>query len=150
MTLTPRPSTMPGILALSASMRCMLDDVFLSPFWAWDADCEVVPSLDLITTADAVIAKMALPGVKPEDIDVSVMDRVVTIRGSYDERAEQTAATDYLRKELSTGAFCREFAIPVSVKAEAATASFKDGLLVVNLPKAEEARARHVKVQAGS
>jgi HSP20 family protein len=105
-----------------------------------------VPALDLFTTQEAVIAKVALPGVKPEDVDVSIADDLVTVRGSYEEQKE-TKDAGYTHRELSRGAFSRSFALPTSVNAEEATASFRDGLLTLTLPKTEEVKPKHVKVE---
>ena len=82
----------------------------------------------------------------PEDVDVTIADDIVTVRGSYQEEKETTEA-GYVHKELSRGSFSRTFAVPTAVKAEAATASFNDGLLTVTLPKTEEVKPKHVKIE---
>jgi HSP20 family protein len=108
------------------------------------SDGPLAPALDLYRTGDAIVAKVALPGVKPENIDVTVGDDLVTIRGSDDDEGESTG---YVHRELSHGAFGRSFWLPTTVNAEAATATLKDGLLTLRLPKTEELKAAHVKVQ---
>ena len=95
---------------------------------------------------EAVIAKIALPGVKPEDVDVTIADDIVTVHGSYQEEKETTEA-GYVHKELSRGSFSRTIAVPTAVKAEAATASFKDGLLTLTLPKTEEVKPKRVEIE---
>jgi HSP20 family protein len=147
MTLIRRPTSMPDMVTLRDAVERLFDDRFFQPLWPGDGEREVVPPLDLYTTSDAVMAKIALPGVKPEDVDVSIVDDVVTIRGSFEEHSEKTTEPGYLHKELSRGTFTRRFAIPTAVKADAAKATFKDGLLVLTLPKTEEAKPRHLKVE---
>jgi HSP20 family protein len=105
--------------------------------------------LDLYTTPDAVVARIALPGVKPEDVEVSIVDDLVTVRGSY-EQEQETNETGYVRRELSRGSFERTFEVPMPIKADTSTATFKDGLLTLVLPKTEEVKPKHLKVEVGS
>ena len=93
-----------------------------------------------------MIAKVALPGVKPEDVDVTIGDDLVTISGAFKEEKETTDA-GYVHKELSQGKFSRSFSLPTAIKADAAKAEFKDGLLTLTLPKTEEVKPTHVKVE---
>jgi HSP20 family protein len=127
-------------------MERLFDDRFFRPIWTSNGEREAVPALDLYTTPEAVIAKVALPGVKPEDVDVSIGDDMVTITGTFKKETE-TAEAGYVHKELSHGSFSRTFSIPTAVKAEAAKAAFKDGLLTLTLPKSEEVKPKHVKVE---
>lgn len=110
------------------------------------SDGPLAPALDLYTTRDAIVAKVALPGVKPENIDVTVAHDLVTIRGSDNEDHESTRA-GYLHRELGHGSFRRSFWLRTRVRAEAATATLKDGLLTLTLPKTEERRPTRVKIQ---
>jgi HSP20 family protein len=141
-----RPSSLADVVTLRDAMERLFDDRFFRPIWTWDGMRESAPALDLFTTQDAVVAKVALPGVKPEQVDVTIADDLVTVRGSYEEEKERTDA-GYVHKELSRGSFTRSFALPTAVKGEAAKASFKDGLLTLTLPKTDEVKPRHVKVE---
>jgi HSP20 family protein len=146
MTLIRRPSPLADLVSFRDAMERLFDDRLFRPLWPANGERQAAPALDLYTTPQAVIAKVALPGVKPEDVDVSIGDDLVTITGSFKEEKETTEA-GYVHKELSHGSFSRSFSIPTAVKAEAATASFKDGLLTLTLPKAEEVKPKHVKVE---
>ena len=146
MTLMRRRSPLPEVVTFRDAMERLLDDRFFRPIWQWDGERETAPALDLYTTADTVIAKIALPGVKPDDVDVSIADDLVTVRGSFEQQMETTEA-GYLTKELSRGSFSRTFTVPSPVRAEAATASFKDGLLTLTLPKTEEVKPKHLKIE---
>jgi len=145
MTLMRRITPASEEVAFRDAFDRIFDERFLRPIWRWGTEHEAVPALDLFTTPDAVIAKIALPGVEPEKVDVSIADDVVTIRGSY-EGERETADSGYVRKELTRGAFHRTFELPTSVKVEASTATFHDGLLTLTLPKAESARPKRVKI----
>lgn len=112
------------------------------------ADGPLAPALDLYTTPEAVVAKVALPGVKPENVDVTVDEDLVTISGSA-KRAWDTSVAGYVHKELSDGTFSRSFWLPTAVNAEGATASFRDGLLTLTLPKTEEVKTKRIRVKVG-
>ena len=127
-------------------MDRLFDEQLFRPLWRAEGEREVVPALDLYTTPETVIAKVALPGVKSEDVDVSISEGVVVVKGTFKEETE-TTEEGYIRKELSRGAFSRTFALPTTVKAETATATFADGVLTLTLPKIEQAKPTHVKVE---
>jgi HSP20 family protein len=146
MTLMRRYSPLGDVVTLRDAMDRLFDERFLRPITRLDGERDASPALDVYTTQEAVIAKVALPGVRPEDVDVAIADDLVTVRGSFDEQTETTEA-GYLHRELSRGAFSRSFALPIAVKAESTTATFKDGLLTLTLPKTEEVKPRHVKVE---
>ena len=146
MTLIRRPSPLADLVSFRDAIERLFDDRLLRPLWPANGERQAAPALDLYTTPQAVIAKMALPGVKPEDVDISIGDDLVTITGSFKDEKETTDA-GYVHKELSHGSFNRSFSIRTAIKADAATASFKDGLLTLTLPKAEEVKPKHVKVE---
>jgi HSP20 family molecular chaperone IbpA len=103
------------------------------------ADGPLAPALDLYTTPDAIIAHVALPGAKREDVDITVGEDLVTIRGSVQQ--EQVAVdARYVHKELNRGLFSRSFWLPTGIETEGARVSLKDGLLTLTLPK----RPNHV------
>ena len=146
MTLIRRPRPLTEIVSLRDAMERLFDEELFRPLWTSDGERQIMPALDLMTTADAVIAKVALPGVKPEDVDIVVTEDVVTIKGSFKEEKE-TSEAGYIHKELSRGSFSRSFTLPATVKADAATATFTDGVLMLTLPKTEQAKPTHVKVE---
>jgi HSP20 family protein len=135
------------MLTFRDTMDRWFDDRFFRPVWPFDPERETAPVLDLYTTSEAVIAKVALPGVKPETVDITISDELVTISGSYKEETEAEGAA-YVRKELLKGGFTRSFALPSAVNSDAATAVFKDGLLTLTIPRIEAAKPMHVKVTA--
>ena len=146
MTLIRRPTPLVDVVTFRDVMDRLFDDRSFRPLWIGDGERQAAPALDLYTTPDAVIAKVALPGVKPEDVDVTVGDDLVTISGAFKEEKE-TSDHGYVHRELSQGQFSRSFSLPTAIKAEAAKAEFKDGLLTLTLPKTEEVKPTHVKVQ---
>jgi HSP20 family protein len=141
-----RRSPAVDVVAVRDAMERLFDDRFWRPIWRWDVDRETPPPLDLYTTPEAVIARIALPGVTRENVHVAIGDDVVTVRGSYEEEHEKTE-TGYVQQELNRGTFERSFALPIAVKAEAARAVFKDGVLTLTLPKTDEVKPRHLEVE---
>jgi HSP20 family protein len=146
MTLIRRPLPVADLVSFRDAMDRVFDERLFRPLWLANAERQAVPALDLYATPEAVIAKVALPGVKPENVDVSIDDDIVSITGSFKEEKETTEA-GYVHKELNHGSFSRSFSIPTAIKGEAATASFKDGLLTLTLPKTEQVKPKHVRVE---
>lgn len=103
------------------------------------------PKVDVIERDKEVLVKAELPGVKKEDLDVSVSDTSVTIRAStrHEEKKEEG---EYYRREMSRGEFVRTLGLPAEVDGAKAKASFKDGILELTVPKVVESRRHKVSV----
>ena len=106
----------------------------------------IVPKVDVIDRENEVVVKAEIPGVEKKDIDISVGEDTVTIKGStrHEEKEEKG---DYYRCEISRGAFSRTVALPATVDGGKAKGSFKDGVLELTLPKVEKAKRHAVKVE---
>ena len=146
MTLIRRPTPLAELVSFQDAIERLFDERLFRPMWIGNGDRQSPPALDLYTTPEAVIAKVALPGVKPEDVEVTIADDLVTVTGAFKEEKE-TRDAGYVHKELSQGKFSRSFSLPTAIKADAAKAEFKDGLLTLTLPKSDEVKPTHVKVQ---
>ena len=105
----------------------------------------VVIPLDVLDTGQALVIQTNLPGVKPEEVNISVTGNTLTIKGSLQERHEFEGA-HYLRHERRTADFSRTVNLPVEVDAERGEARFKDGVLTLTLPKAETVRPKNIKI----
>lgn len=92
---------------------------------------------------EAFVLTTAVPGMKAEDLKISVLEDVVRIEGEF-PRDEN----EYLLRELPTGAFARELRMPAALQAEQVEARIDDGMLFLRLPKAQSARPRSIKVEA--
>jgi HSP20 family protein len=104
-----------------------------------------MPKVDVIDRDDEVVVRAEVPGVEKEDLDISVSDNSVTIKGKtrHEEKEEKG---DYYRCEISQGSFARMVALPDYVDSDAAKAAFKDGVLELTLPKVEKAKRRSIKI----
>ena len=119
----------------------------LPPFVPTEAD-EFAPSLDVSETAGEWRVKAELPGVAPQDVEVSVTGNVLTIRG---EKKVETKAEgeNFRRSERRYGSFVRTLEFPTDVDAGKVDAQAKNGVLTVTLPKAEASRPKTVAVKVG-
>jgi len=105
-----------------------------------------VPPVDIIEQGDTLLLVADLPGFRNEDIEVSVENRTLTLSGERKPNpAHQDAST--FRSERSHGRFSRVFALPATVDVAKIGAEFRDGILTVTLPKAEEAKPRKIEVR---
>jgi len=104
-----------------------------------------LPKVDVVDRESEVVVKAEVPGVDKKDLDVSVSDDTLTIKGetSHEEKEEEG---DYYRSEISRGAFSRTVALPASVDGSRAKVNFKDGILEVTLPKLTKTRRHTIKV----
>ncbi len=104
------------------------------------------PRVDVLDKDDEVIVTAEIPGVKKEDLDVSVIGGRITIKGSSsDEKASEKG--DYYRREISRGEFSRTLSLPAETDIAKAKASFDNGVLTVSLPKLEKAKRASIKVE---
>lgn len=114
--------------------------------WEWPELPELARGLNVYETKDAVVVEAALPGIPSEDIEVLCDKGVVTIRGESKEKEEERTKRKYYREE-KTSRFDYRTALPVSCNEAKASAEFTDGVVKVTIPKAEEAKAKPVKVK---
>ncbi len=105
------------------------------------------PSLDLSETNESLQLKVDVPGMKPEEIEVEVANNTLRIHGERKEEREEKGKT-YHRIERHTGSFSRVVALPCPVQENKIQAEYRDGVLSILLPKAEEAKAHKIKVAA--
>jgi len=102
--------------------------------------------LDIYQTKDDVVVKAALPGMKPEEVDITLSNDTLTIRGEHREEKEVKEA-DYIRREHRYGTFNRTITIPVPIQNEKAQATFENGMLTLTLPKAEAVKPKQIKIK---
>lgn len=106
------------------------------------------PAVDVIETDGAYMVKAELAGVKPEEIDVSVKENVLTLKGERKEEHEETKE-GYRRMERSYGSFMRSFTLPQGTDTSRIEANSENGVLTLTIPKVVEAEAKKVEVKSG-
>jgi len=115
--------------------------------WLQDTDDgeEGQLTIDVYQTPSDVVIKSTVAGVKPEDIDISFTNDMITIRGRR-RKDEVISTEDYYYQELYWGAFSRSVILPVEVDVDKARADIKNGILTVRLPKSEKIKTKKIKV----
>jgi HSP20 family protein len=107
---------------------------------------EWLPSLDVSETKNDLVVKAELPGMDPKDIDISLSNGLLTITGEKKQEKEEKDENYHLI-ERSYGSFTRSVRLPREVQSDKITASFKNGVLRVTLPKSEEAKKKEIKIK---
>jgi HSP20 family protein len=137
------------------SLRDALDRLFernlVQPFRDWPERMESgrAVSIDVYESNGNLVVNAELPGLKPEDVDISLSDNRLTIRGEFQTEDEGERVDGYYR-ERRYGKFERSLALPTSIDTDAIDAEFADGVLTVTLPKPEEARPKKIPIKARS
>ena len=101
--------------------------------------------LDVCEEGDNILVEASLPGVKPEDIDITIEDNILTIKGATKTESERNGG-EYLVRERRFGAFHRSLRLPNTVDTDRAAPSYEHGVLTITLPKAESKKAKQLKV----
>jgi HSP20 family protein len=134
------------MMTLREAMDRLFDDAFTRPINNgnnnWGA-----PAIDLYQTDDNVVVKAALPGLKAEDVQISITGDVLTLKGEFKQNNEVKEATYHI-KEQHYGSFERSVMLPTDVQSDKAKADFENGILTVTLPKAEQVKPRTITVKA--
>src|SRR5262245_51456524 len=123
-----------------------LFDTFFTPAPFRGEVASLKPAVDVEETPEAYVCRADLPGVNAKDVKVTVHSDVVTIRGER-KREEKQSEGSLHRIERSYGSFERSFSLGLPVRSEQVKATYKDGVLEVHVPKADEAKPRDIDVQ---
>jgi len=125
-----------------------------APLWSdnwpssddWDASFEE-NELDMYETDNAVVVEVKCPGFTVNDIEVTLEGGVLSIKGeTKEEKEEEKKKKKYYRKEIKKRSFTRSITLPVPVREEEVDAEFKDGMLELTLPKAEEVKPKQIRI----
>ena len=111
----------------------------------WLSDYEGQLAIDVFQTPEDVMVKAPIAGVKPENLDVSVTDGVLTIKGQRMQE-EKIREEDYFAQECYWGAFARSFTLPSGLDPENTNASLRNGVLTVKIPKEEKTKTRKIDI----
>ena len=136
------------LVSLREAMDRLFEESVVRPHAGWLAPLgNGSLAVDMYETDDEVVVKTAVPGIKSEDIDVSITGDVLTIKGET-KAEEKVEKANYIRQERRYGAFSRSLTLPSTVVADKATAEFENGILTLTLPKAEEVKPKTIKIKA--
>jgi HSP20 family protein len=131
---------------LRTTMDRLFDEGFSRP-WRFLQSPELESSfpVEVSETDQEVEVKASLPGMKPEDVEITVQNDVLSIKAQHRETTEDRKR-DYHRREIRYGSYHRAFQLPVSVDVDKAEAHFDNGMLTLKLPKAEAVKPRQIKI----
>lgn len=146
MTIVRRLSPRGEFATLRQAMDRLFDDEVFRPF-TWTGallDGPTLP-LDVVGTPDALLVEASLPGIKPDDVDITVENGTLTITGrTADER--QASEGSYLIQEIRRGSFSRSVTLPNGLEPDKAVASFENGVLSLRIPKAEQMKPHQIRI----
>ena len=134
------------LMSLRDAMDRLFEESFVRPRGVLAPFGVGEPALDVYETDNDVVINAAIPGIKPEDIDIAITGDTVSIKGELKQETKVEKA-NYYRQERRYGAFSRAVSVPVPISADKAEATFKDGVLTLTIPKAEEAKPKTIKVK---
>jgi HSP20 family protein len=139
------------MVSLRAAMDRLFEDSFVSPVgWRTIAGNEqITPAIDVHETPDDLVVTAVLPGIRPDDVEITMTGQSLTLRGEF-KADDEVNRDQYLYRERRYGSFSRSIQLPVRVKGDDAEATFTDGVLKLRIPKAEEVKPRQIRINAGS
>ena len=135
-------------LSLRNAMDLLFEDSFVTPRFGWIAPASAAGmALDVYETKERVVVKAALPGIKPEETEVTITGDTLTIRGES-KKENEIKEENYIRKERHFGSFARSVTLPAGLEADKAEATFENGVLTLKIPKSEQVKPKSIKVKA--
>jgi HSP20 family protein len=136
------------MVTLRQAMDRLFEDSFVSPLSWRSVNGEALsPSLDVHQTPDEIVVTAALPGLRPEDVDITITGQTLSIRGEF-KADDEISRDQYLYRERRYGTFHRQLQLPVRVQGDSAAADFENGVLTLRIPKSEEVKPRQIQVKA--
>ena len=133
------------MMSLREAMDRLFDDAFTRPLSV--SGVSGMPAIDMYQTNDDVVVKASLPGLKAEDVDITVTGETLTLRGEFKQENEQKESSYHIR-EGRYGSFERSILLPTDVKSDKAAAHFEDGILTITMPIAEEVKPKSIMIKA--
>lgn len=130
--------------SFSSLLDDFFEDFFTEPFIG-DGERMLSPKIDLIDKPDKFILKAEIPGVDKKDLNVEVGDDYVVIKGEKG-KSEEHKEENFYYKETYSGKFIREVSLPERIKTDTAKSTYENGILKIELPKAEESKARKLEI----
>jgi len=133
------------MMSLREAMDRLFDDAFTRPLSV--SGVSGMPAIDLYQTNDDVVVKASLPGLKAEDVDITVTGETLILRGEFRQDNEQKE-TNYHLREQRYGSFERSILLPTDVEANKAKADFDNGILTITMPIAEAVKPKSITIKA--
>ena len=133
------------LISLRDAMDRLFEESFIRPSRSLEAVSTNPLPVDMFETDEAVVIKASVPGVNPQDIEVTVQGDTLNIKGES-KGEEEVERENYYYREVRYGSFNRALSLPAGIDADKAEASFENGVLTLTLPKAEEVKPKSIKI----
>jgi HSP20 family protein len=134
------------LLSLRQAMDRLFEESFVNPGTWQFGEGQLVP-MDVSTTKDEVVVKAILPGVKPEEVEITVEGSTLSISGDTSSMIPDREGL--LLQEIRRGRFVRTLSLPAGLEPDRAEATFEDGILTLRIPKAEQVKPRQIRITTG-
>jgi HSP20 family protein len=150
MTIVRRQTPFGELVSLRQAMDRLFEDSFVRPrMWGGQAGESAGLALDARMNQDELVVQAALPGVRPEDVEITIENGTLTITG--ETRTETKDEKDqYLLQEIRRGSFVRSVTLPNGLEPDRASASFDNGVLSLRIPRAEQVKPRTIRISPTS
>lgn len=147
MTIVRRPSPFGELMSLRSAMDRLFEDSFVRRPLGTLAGFESSAALplDVTRTADELVIEAALPGIRPEDVEITVEDGTLSIRGEFREE-QRGSEGESLMQEIRRGTVARAITLPTGLEADKASATFEHGVLTLRIPKAEAVKPKQIRI----
>ncbi|HKZ44285.1 MAG TPA: Hsp20/alpha crystallin family protein [Anaerolineales bacterium] len=133
------------MMTLREAMDHLFDDAFTRPI-SGRSGLSSLPAIDLYQDNDDVVVKASLPGLKKDDVQITLNNGVLTLRGEY-KQEETSENTTYHIREHRSGSFERSISLPVEIDTEKTKAEFENGVLTITMPKVEAVKPRMIDIK---
>ncbi|HEX2883485.1 MAG TPA: Hsp20/alpha crystallin family protein [Candidatus Limnocylindria bacterium] len=147
MAMLTRWNPVGEVLSLKQAMDRLFEDSFVSPTgWTTLSNGQAMPLVDVYELGDEVVVTAAMPGIRQEDVEVTLSGQTLTLKGEF--KADENVTRDQIvYQERRYGAFHRQIPLPVRVDGDNVEATYEQGILTLRIPKAAEVRPRHIEIK---
>lgn len=149
MALLTRYDPFREMLSLRDAMNQLFEQSFVRPTWSTSGTAVLSAPIDVFETEQGYQVRVLLPGVNPENIDVSVQQNTLTIKGQYSSSVEEGKQVNWLVCEIGSGSFERAITFDKPIDADKVETSYEHGVLTISLPVSEASRPKRISVTAG-
>jgi HSP20 family protein len=149
MTMLMRFDPFREALSLRDAMNRLFEESFVRPGWVGGATATVAAPMDVYETGQGYQVHVLLPGMKPEDLDLTVQQNTLIIRGQYKPLFEEGKQVNWLVREIGEGSFERAITFPKPIDADQIESSYEQGILTLTVPFSEVSRPKRISISGG-
>lgn len=137
-------------LSMRAAMNRLFEQSFVHPTWALPNGTRTMGTpMDVTETEQGYQVAVLLPGVKPEDVELTVQENTLTVKGQYKHSTEETTKGNWLVREIGSGSFQRSVTLPKTIDGDKVETSYENGKLIISVPVSEASRPKRISITNG-